>query len=117
MTTRREFGLLRDGAVFVNAARGSLVDEDALYDALASQRLFAAGLDVPPRNELHDRSRALQSPRQSPFRSPQIAASAVTIEDARIGNGVRRRSVPIPPRCFESTAPGRAAEGQRTVAD
>ncbi|MCW3474389.1 2-hydroxyacid dehydrogenase [Limobrevibacterium gyesilva] len=40
------FALLPKGAVFVNAARGGLVDEDALIAALQSGHLFAAGLDV-----------------------------------------------------------------------
>ena len=40
------FALLPKGAVFVNASRGSLVDEDALVAALESGHLFAAGLDV-----------------------------------------------------------------------
>ena len=40
------FALLPRGAVFVNAARGGLVDEEALIDALQSGRLVAAGLDV-----------------------------------------------------------------------
>jgi len=44
--TRAEFALLPRGAVFVNAARGGLVDEDALYEALTQGQLFAAGLDV-----------------------------------------------------------------------
>ncbi|MGH1482471.1 MAG: 2-hydroxyacid dehydrogenase [Geminicoccales bacterium] len=39
------FGHLPDGAVFVNAARGDLVDEEALIGALASGKLAAAGLD------------------------------------------------------------------------
>jgi len=40
------FALLPKGAVFVNAARGNLVEEEALLAALTSGHLFAAGLDV-----------------------------------------------------------------------
>jgi len=42
----RTFALLPDDAIFVNTARGALVDEAALIDALKAGKLFAAGLDV-----------------------------------------------------------------------
>ncbi len=43
--TAEKFNMLPDGAVFVNAARGSLVDENALIAALGSGKVSAAGLD------------------------------------------------------------------------
>jgi len=46
LMTRERFALLPKGAIFVNSARGSLVDEDALIDALKSGQVGAAGLDV-----------------------------------------------------------------------
>jgi len=41
----RRLGLMRDGAVLVNTARGEIVDEDALVAELVSGRI-SAGLDV-----------------------------------------------------------------------
>lgn len=42
----REFELMQKHAVFVNIARGSVVNEQALINALQQQKIFAAGLDV-----------------------------------------------------------------------
>ncbi len=41
-----QFALARPGLVVVNAARGGIVDERALYDALKTGTITAAGIDV-----------------------------------------------------------------------
>ncbi len=41
-----QLAVARPGLVLVNAARGGIVDEEALYDALKTGRIAAAGLDV-----------------------------------------------------------------------
>ena len=42
----RELGLIKPSAIFINAARGGLVDQDALFHALDSDRIAGAALDV-----------------------------------------------------------------------
>ena len=52
----RELALMKPTAVLINAARGRVIDQQALYEALVDGRLRAAGLDVfeqePPPDDL-----------------------------------------------------------------
>jgi phosphoglycerate dehydrogenase-like enzyme len=56
MIGARELALLPAGAVLVNVARGGVVDEEALTDALRAGRLRGAGLDVFAREPLPEGS-------------------------------------------------------------
>ncbi|WP_345817303.1 D-glycerate dehydrogenase (plasmid) [Paraburkholderia sp. PREW-6R] len=71
---RDELALLPRGAIVVNTARGSLIDEDALIDALHSGHIAAAGLDVF-RGEPHFDRRFLDLPQV--FMTPHTGSATV----------------------------------------
>jgi phosphoglycerate dehydrogenase-like enzyme len=60
MIGAHEFGLMKRDAIFINTARGKLVDHQALVEALRAHRIGGAGLDVfyeeplPADDPLHD---------------------------------------------------------------
>lgn len=83
LVDRRRLGLLPPGAVLVNVARGDVVDEDALYDALASGRLGAAGLDVWYRYPGGEAERASTPPSVRPFHE----LANVVLSPHRAGHG------------------------------
>ena len=71
LMNRERLGNMKPGAVLLNAARGGLVDEDALVEALDAGRLSGAALDVfrteplPETSPLWHHPRVLVSPHNS----------------------------------------------------
>ncbi|MEU0048555.1 2-hydroxyacid dehydrogenase [Streptomyces sp. NPDC006184] len=91
----RELALLPPGAVVVNAARGPLLDEDALCDALGQGRLSAAALDtyarepLPPDSRLRPLAgRVVLTPHLGGA-SRAVAEKAARIAAAEVGRWVR----------------------------
>jgi glycerate dehydrogenase len=76
--------LMKAGALLINTARGGLIDEPALRDALASQRLGGAGLDVLSREP---------PPSDHPLLDPSVPNLIVTPHIAWAAREARQRAV------------------------
>jgi D-3-phosphoglycerate dehydrogenase len=79
MITAKEIAFMKDNIIFVNCARGGIVNEEDLYDALKSGKVFAAGVDVfeeepPEKNKLLELENA--------FATPHIGANTMEGQEA-----------------------------------
>ena len=103
MIGARELAAMKPGAILLNPARAEIVDEDALYDALASRRLGGAALDVgylyptgpgpmpPSRRPFHELPNVLMTPHVSGWTDGMMRARATVIAEnvARVARGER----------------------------
>lgn len=90
MISRDAIALLPYGSVLVNCARGSLVDYDAVCDALDTGSLFGAAFDVFPEEPIPAGSRLLTTPNlvMTPHlagASKETAVNAATIVAGEVG--------------------------------
>ena len=81
MLSDREFDMMRENAVLINACRGPVVDEAALIRAMRQGKIAGAGLDVleeeptSPDNPLLDMDRVLVTPHLAGFGQEATAKS------------------------------------------
>ncbi len=73
----KELAMMKDDAIIVNAARGGVIDEEALLEALDAGKLMGAGLDVFV-GEPTPNKRLLNHPKVSV--SPHIGASTIAAQ-------------------------------------
>lgn len=89
MVNRESIGLMKDGAILINAARGALVDEEALVEALERGKLSAAALDVFENEpNVNERLRNLDSL----VLTPHIAGSTAEAQ-AKVGTEIAKQIV------------------------
>ena len=59
MITKESFALMKPSSIFINTARSSLIDEDALFDLLKERRIAGAALDVSEEEPIDSTNRFL----------------------------------------------------------
>lgn len=79
---KRRIGLMKNGAIVVNSARGAIVDDQALIEALRAGKLASAGLDVFDREpDLEPAYRGLANT----FLLPHLGSATIETRDG-MGN-------------------------------
>lgn len=96
---KREFELMKDGVGIVNAARGGVLDEVALVDALENRKVAFAGLDVFE-SEPNPEIRVLMHPDIS--LTPHIGGATAEAQD-RIGQELAAQIIAIYNQRLEKT--------------
>lgn len=90
MIDARAIDKMKKGVIIVNASRGGVIDEQALYEALVSGKVYAAALDVfeiePPQDDLRKKLLGLSNV----VATPHIGASTYEAQE-RVGKEMVER--------------------------
>ena len=85
----REFGMMKNGVIFLNLSRGHIVDIPALVDAIERGKVVGAGIDVFPQEPKTNNEEFMSALRTQPnvILTPHIGGSTEEAQ-ANIGNFV-----------------------------
>ncbi len=93
LVNERHFALMKDGVIIVNCARGGIVEEKALYENLASGKVFAAGIDVWTKEPIEKGSwpdKLLSLP--NVVGTPHLGAKTVDAQD-NVGIAIAKQTI------------------------
>ena len=82
MMGKEQFKMMKNSAVFINTARGSLVNEPELIEALKSGEIRAAGLDCLEQEPTYKDNELLRLP--NTFITPHIGSSTYATREAMV---------------------------------
>lgn len=94
LITAKEFALMKNNSILINASRGNVVDIDALVDALESKKLKGAAIDVFP-SEPSSKNEQFESPLKdfdNVFITPHIGGSTIEAQE-NIANEVSAKLI------------------------
>ncbi len=80
---KEQFDLMKDGVVFMNLARGQVVDIAALVENLKSGKILGAGVDVYPEEPKNNQEEFVSELRQIPnvILTPHVGGSTVEAQE------------------------------------
>lgn len=106
LLNRQTLAQMKQGSILINTARGAIVDEDALADALARGQLAGAGLDTfaqvdvhatlaaPPEHPLFERDNVVVTPHVAAF----SVESSQDVARGSVANLIAVLAGELPPR-------------------
>jgi D-3-phosphoglycerate dehydrogenase len=101
----RELRMMKTSAILINTARGAIVDEDALVEALSARRISGAGLDVfeteplPQGHQLTRLSNVVLTPHSAGV-SPEVLEAGLQLAVENVWNYLKGKptNVVAPPK-------------------
>jgi glyoxylate reductase len=109
MISTAEFDAMKPTAVFVNTSRGPVVDPKALYEALKTGKIFAAGLDVtdPEPISMEDPLLTLENITIAPHIASGSVATRTKMAIMAAENLLAGLKGQMPPNCLNPEALGK----------